>query len=187
MAAVLEAVSEGTKRAEEAQDTPVEKGGNPETQEEPKIGDSEQSEKTAKVGEDRVNKDKDKKVKKMVRNENGELVLDHRKLFKQGQKFLTPPVSDPTRGFYESLYKENPKSRVAIKFSVEHGLLPIDEHRKLYKRFLLLKEAGAYDTRAPARLLEARKLAKLERRRSNGGEKDQNGDKKEKKEKRNSV
>ena len=44
-------------KAEEAQDTPVEKGGNPETQEEPKIGDTEQPEKNAKVGEDQVNKD----------------------------------------------------------------------------------------------------------------------------------
>merc|ERR1712060_706994 len=70
--------------------------------------------------------------------------LDHRKLFKDGQKFLTPPVADATRAFYESLLQENPDSRIAIRFCVEYGVCGMEEHKKLLKRYNSLKEKGAF-------------------------------------------
>merc|ERR1712183_765000 len=45
--------------------------------------------------------------------------LDMRKLFKEGQKSITPPLADSTRAFYGSLYKENPDSKIAIKYCIE--------------------------------------------------------------------
>merc|ERR1712060_754918 len=57
--------------------------------------------------------------------------LDQRKLFKEGQRFLTPPVADATRAFYESLYAEIPESKIAIRWCVENGVMPIDKHKAL--------------------------------------------------------
>merc|ERR1712187_583541 len=68
--------------------------------------------------------------------------LDQRKLFKEGQKNITPPVADATRGFYSSLLQEKPDSKIAIKFAIEYGLLSLDEHNKLLKKYNKLKEAG---------------------------------------------
>jgi len=70
---------------------------------------------------------------------------DSRLHFKVGQRFPTPPVADPTRSFYESLVGENPDSKVAIKFCVEYGVLPLEQHQKMYKRYEKLKEKGAYN------------------------------------------
>merc|ERR1711953_674462 len=74
--------------------------------------------------------------------------LDQRKLFKEGQKNLTPPVADATRGFYSSLLQENPNSKIAIKYAIEYGLLSLDEHNKLLKKYNKLKEAGEYNVGA---------------------------------------
>lgn len=40
---------------------------------------------------------------------------------KQGQKRATPGKTDALRIFYSSLYKENPKSKMALKWLIEHG------------------------------------------------------------------
>merc|ERR1712190_380342 len=100
--------------------------------------------------------------------------LDHRKLFKEGQRFLTPPAADSTRAFYESLLKENPDSKIAVKFCVEYGVLPIDSHKKLLKKYNHLKEKGAFSVGAQIK----RALEKKEKK------KDGDKDKKEKKEKK---
>merc|ERR1711953_949284 len=71
--------------------------------------------------------------------------LDQRKLFKEGQKNITPPVADSTRAFYESLLKERPDSRIAIKWCIENGTLPLEEHKKVLKTFLKLKDKGVYN------------------------------------------
>merc|ERR1711879_508739 len=97
--------------------------------------------------------------------------LDQRKLFKEGQRFITPPVADATRGFYESLYAENPESKIAIRFCVEYGLLSLEDHKKVLKKFNHLKEKGAYDARiAIKRTLEkaSRKEAKEGKERDEG-------------------
>ncbi|CAE8718929.1 unnamed protein product, partial [Polarella glacialis] len=87
---------------------------------------------------------------------------DFRKQFKEGQKNMTPPVSDATRAFYESLLQENPDSHIAIRFAVENGIMPLDEHKKLLKKYNHLKEKGAFSV--------AVKLARaLEKKRKLGG------------------
>merc|ERR1712135_201630 len=103
--------------------------------------------KSAKEKEKSKDHDKAKKEKKKEKGADGktkaptpaDVAMDHRKLFKEGQKHLTPPVADPTRGFYESLYKENEKSRVAIKFCVEHGIFALDLHKKVFKKYMAMK------------------------------------------------
>merc|ERR1712186_211572 len=83
--------------------------------------------------------------------------LDQRKLFEEGQKNITPPVADSTRGFYSSLLQENPNSKIAIKYAIENGLLALDEHNKLLKRYNKLKEAGDFNVSAKIKLaLEAK-------------------------------
>ncbi|KAF4708223.1 hypothetical protein FOZ63_013068, partial [Perkinsus olseni] len=42
--------------------------------------------------------------------------------FKEGQKHVTPPQGDSTRGFYESLLEEKPDSVMAIRYCVEYGI-----------------------------------------------------------------
>merc|ERR1712130_1013700 len=74
--------------------------------------------------------------------------LDQRKLFKEGQKNLTPPVADATRGFYASLLEENPNSKIAVKYAIEYGLLALDEHNKLLKKYNKLKDAGDFNVAA---------------------------------------
>lgn len=43
---------------------------------------------------------------------------------KLGQKKDTPVVGDPLRKFYTSLLKQNKNSTMALKWCLEHGLLP---------------------------------------------------------------
>lgn len=43
--------------------------------------------------------------------------------FKEGQKKPTPPPADATRVFYESLYRQNPDSKMALTWCVHHGVL----------------------------------------------------------------
>merc|ERR1712060_792355 len=77
--------------------------------------------------------------------------LDQRKLFKEGQKQITPPVADATRGFYSSLLQENPNSKIAIKYAIEYGLLSVDEHNKLLKKYNKMKENGDFNVAAKAK------------------------------------
>eukprot|EP00927_Polykrikos_kofoidii_P075490 TRINITY_DN71731_c0_g1_i1.p1 TRINITY_DN71731_c0_g1~~TRINITY_DN71731_c0_g1_i1.p1 ORF type:complete len:203 (+),score=33.81 TRINITY_DN71731_c0_g1_i1:117-725(+) len=68
---------------------------------------------------------------------------DLRKLFKKFQKYLAPPLADPTRAFYESLLRENPDSKIAIKYCVEYGILGNEEHELVVGKYCALKEAVA--------------------------------------------
>jgi hypothetical protein len=43
---------------------------------------------------------------------------------KFGQKKTSPSKTDPLRKFYSSLLKQNPKSEMATKWLMHHGLLP---------------------------------------------------------------
>ena len=43
---------------------------------------------------------------------------------KDGQTKHTPGLSDPLRKFYTSLLSQKPDSKMAIKWCMEHGLLP---------------------------------------------------------------
>merc|ERR1712046_90556 len=77
-------------------------------------------------------------------SKEAENVNDQRKLFKEGQRHPTPPMADATRSFYVSLLEEKPDSKIAIKFCVEYGVLSLEEHNKLLKRFYKLRERGAF-------------------------------------------
>eukprot|EP00933_Yihiella_yeosuensis_P063970 TRINITY_DN6725_c0_g1_i2.p1 TRINITY_DN6725_c0_g1~~TRINITY_DN6725_c0_g1_i2.p1 ORF type:complete len:123 (-),score=40.97 TRINITY_DN6725_c0_g1_i2:59-427(-) len=74
--------------------------------------------------------------------------FDQRKLFKEGQKAVTPPVADATRAFYESLLQENPDSKLAIRYCVEYGVMSLEDHKKLLKKYNYLKEKGAFSESA---------------------------------------
>mmetsp|Transcript_17614 Transcript_17614/g.30859 ORF Transcript_17614/g.30859 Transcript_17614/m.30859 type:complete len:146 (-) Transcript_17614:25-462(-) len=87
--------------------------------------------------------------------------MDHRKHFKEGQKHLTPPVADATRAFYVSLLKENPESANAIRFCIEHGVLALEEHKKLLKKYSTLKEKGAFSDKEKIKRAIEKKQRKL--------------------------
>lgn len=53
--------------------------------------------------------------------------------FKPGQKKETPPPASGTRVFYESLYKQNSDSFMALKWCVEYGILPLEDCREALK------------------------------------------------------
>lgn len=61
-------------------------------------------------------------------------------IYKEGQKFPTPAVSDTARDFFMTLLEENPESRVATAWLVERGVLPAPKHGKLLKKYMLHKE-----------------------------------------------
>merc|ERR1712146_342593 len=123
----------------------------------------EDTEGDAKNKENKENKDKPGSPGKVQRDITE---LDQRKLFKEGQRNMTPPVADPTRGFYESLLGENPDSKIAIKFCVEFGVFPLEQHTKLLKKYNHLKDKGAFSVAAQIK----RALTKKEK--SSGKDKD---------------
>merc|ERR1712019_282955 len=107
---------------------------------------------------------------------------------KEGQKNLTPPVADATRGFYSSLLSENPSSKIAIKYAIEYGLLALDEHNKLLKKYNKMKEAGDFNVaQKTKKMLEIKmklKSAKADKLKGGGKENNENdtiGEKKDKK------
>ncbi|UVC50194.1 hypothetical protein MACK_004068 [Theileria orientalis] len=63
---------------------------------------------------------------------------------KQGQRYMTPPPGDGTRGFYESLYEENPNSLIAIKFCVEYGIFGGSKHNEALAKYTLLQKNGHF-------------------------------------------
>ena len=44
--------------------------------------------------------------------------------FKTGQRYPTPPTTDSLYIFYTSLLKQNPQSHMALRWCLEHGLVP---------------------------------------------------------------
>merc|ERR1712099_16212 len=74
--------------------------------------------------------------------------FDQRTLFKEGQKQLTPPVADATRAFYESLFAENPDSKIAIRYCVEYGVFSLEKHKSLLKKYNYLRDKGAFSVQA---------------------------------------
>merc|ERR1712048_1223481 len=129
-----------------------------------------------------VKKDKDKPA---TNKPTVDANLDQRKLFKEGQKQITPPVADATRGFYSSLLQENPNSKIAVKFAIEYGLLPLDEHNKLLKKYNKMKESGDFNVGMKTKLMIEQKMQSKAKGKNGGKENKENekaGEKKEKKE-----
>ncbi|GFE54540.1 high mobility group protein, putative [Babesia ovis] len=61
---------------------------------------------------------------------------------KVGQKHVTPPKGDGTRGFYESLLEEHPNSVLAIVYCVEYGLFGGQKHQELYEKYQEMRKQG---------------------------------------------
>lgn len=57
-----------------------------------------------------------------------------------GQRYEKPQDLDVLRLFYESAYNENPKSEMATKWCLAHGLLPYDVAESLVKKETTKKE-----------------------------------------------
>lgn len=79
-----------------------------------------------------------------LEEEENALPNDARRYFKQGQKFITPPNGDGTRGFYESLFEENRSSLVALRYVVEWGVLTGTLLHESLPRYFALREKGAF-------------------------------------------
>merc|ERR1711933_708279 len=92
----------------------------------------------------------------------------------------TPPVADATRAFYESLLAENPDSKMGIKYCVEYGVLPLENHRKVLKKYNHLKDKGAYSISQQIKRALDKKEGKHNKENREGKDKE----KKEKKEKK---
>ena len=85
------------------------------------------------------------KTKRRVDNNNSDIddtLKDTGRLFREGQKYITPPNGDATRAFYESLYEENPYSIIALKYCVENGVLLGNKHAVAHSRLEFLRERG---------------------------------------------
>ncbi|EDO06177.1 hypothetical protein BBOV_II002210 [Babesia bovis T2Bo] len=61
---------------------------------------------------------------------------------KLGQKHVTPPKGDGTRGFYESLLEAHPNSVLAVVYCVEYGLFGGQKHHELYERYQEMRQQG---------------------------------------------
>ena len=72
--------------------------------------------------------------------ETEDILLD----FKPGQKKETPPPASGTRVFYESLYKQNSKSFMALKWCVEYGILPKKDCKKAVEGMFTLERVLIY-------------------------------------------
>uniref|UniRef100_A0A7S2RJJ4 Uncharacterized protein n=1 Tax=Mucochytrium quahogii TaxID=96639 RepID=A0A7S2RJJ4_9STRA len=51
--------------------------------------------------------------------------------YKPGQRKEAPPPGAGTRVFYESLYKQRPSSMMALKWCLDHGILPEEDCDRL--------------------------------------------------------
>merc|ERR1712048_673965 len=123
----------------------------------------EKKEKSEKKNSDTKMEKDDKVGSLQLQKQQPNANLDQRKLFKEGQKNLTPPVADATRGFYSSLLDENPNSKIAIKYAIEYGLLAVDEHTKLLKKYNKMKDAGAFNVSKMMKLELEKKADKVEK------------------------
>ncbi|KAK8819513.1 hypothetical protein WA556_002502 [Blastocystis sp. ATCC 50177/Nand II] len=60
--------------------------------------------------------------------------------FKSGQTKPTPSPGCGDRVFYESLYKQNPNSFIALKWCIEYGVFPTKICEEKFREYLLRKE-----------------------------------------------
>ena len=59
--------------------------------------------------------------------------------YRPGQKHPEPSLDDPSRAFYESLYQQNPKSEMGLKYCIEYGLVPESQADELCQVLAKLK------------------------------------------------
>eukprot|EP01057_Protomagalhaensia_wolfi_P005467 Protomagalhaensia_wolfi_Nauph_80__5466@NODE_598_length_2230_cov_187_559562_g448_i0_p2_GENE_NODE_598_length_2230_cov_187_559562_g448_i0NODE_598_length_2230_cov_187_559562_g448_i0_p2_ORF_typecomplete_len166_score29_79_NODE_598_length_2230_cov_187_559562_g448_i014761973 len=90
--------------------------------------------KRARVGNNEEEDDEDSDVEEET----------NRGVFKEGQRTVCPPMGDPARAFYESLIQEKPKSIIAIKWCIEHGVLMGSQLKQSLQYYKSLKSSGAF-------------------------------------------
>lgn len=68
-------------------------------------------------------------TKKELKTREGSCLswLQTARVEKLKQKFATPSEQDGTRIFYETLLQEDPHSKMAIRYCLEHGLRTLDQ------------------------------------------------------------
>merc|ERR1712087_1000194 len=108
------------------------------------MGDKKEKKDKSEKGDKEKKDKKEKKEKKEKKDGPSPQDMDFRKTFKEGQKAITPPVADATRAFYESLLAEIPDSKIAIKWCIEYGVLPMEQHKQLLKKYNSLKDKGEF-------------------------------------------
>lgn len=64
---------------------------------------------------------------------------DPAEAFRPGQKHPEPSLEDPSRAFYESLFQQNPKSEMGLKYCIEYGLVPESQAEELCQVLTKLK------------------------------------------------
>ncbi|KAA0151485.1 hypothetical protein FNF27_08067 [Cafeteria roenbergensis] len=83
---------------------------------------------------------------------------------KYGQRMPTPSPGSGDRVFYESLYKENPASNMAVVWMVEHGVFSKDVAQAMaprYEEAKLAMKAMSVPTVAPTGSTTAKTVAKV--------------------------
>ncbi|KAH7648693.1 hypothetical protein FG379_002163 [Cryptosporidium bovis] len=107
-----------------------------------KVSSEKKSTRSLTRGHNTTRKNQNKRTKVDNNSDIDEYSRDIGKLFREGQKYITPPNGDATRAFYESLYEENPYSIIALKYCVENGILLGNKHVIAYERLEFLREKG---------------------------------------------
>ena len=90
-----------------------------------------------------------KKVKTTSMNDDGTLTLV---MEKKGQRY---PSESPGSGdyvFYDTLYKENPESIMALVWCIEHGVFSQEEALRLYPKYEKAKEIYIRRNKAGSRI-----------------------------------
>ncbi|WOG97774.1 hypothetical protein DCAR_0417115 [Daucus carota subsp. sativus] len=93
--------------------------------------------------DDRVKKEEEWEVINQigVKDENNGVKKREKKIFDlPGQKRDPPDERDPSRIFYESLYKQVPTSEMAAFWMMESGLLTFEEASKVCQKKLQMKQ-----------------------------------------------
>ena len=52
-----------------------------------------------------------------------------------GQRYPTPEDTDGTRVFYETMFQENPQSKMAEKWLMENGCLSDEKQTTAFKKY----------------------------------------------------
>ena len=82
-------------------------------------------------------KKKKRTAKETVVNDDGTLTLV---MEKKGQRYPTESAGSGDYVFYDTLYKENPDSVMALVWCIEHGVFSNEVAKELHSKYLKAKE-----------------------------------------------
>ena len=93
-------------------------------------------------------KDVKSRAKEAVVNEDGTLTLV---MGKKGQRYPTESPGSGDYVFYDTLYKENPESAMALVWCIEHGVFSKEVAKQLHSKYLKAKEVYTQRNKTGAR------------------------------------